>query len=417
MVKYYKNVEVAEMYKVSEKTVTNWVEYATEGKVNLELFTTSKRKYIVNSPSNHSLLKTLVEKGKKYKSKRFLKKVTPLPEFYEIFNEKQVIDIINNIELYREIPLKYSYFGKGAEYWREYTEKMVQNKTPGITLNTIESLKANISYILALIGDSKKVNIVDLGPGHPIIIKDFIRELIDRNTIKKYIAVDYSQDMINHAKSCFSKWFKNLAFESHLLDVNYDAFQDILFKNSEFSDASTSCFNILFYFGSTAENQRIYNQSFQVIKDSMGKDDLFVLGQRLDTNSARYKSFSHIGSRDEKSELLGFLIMVLNLLGVKEEFYELHKIYDDKSRSRLLSIVFNTDINIQFTTDEFDKSLIIPKKDKLLLFRHHHHTFAEVIDTLDKTGFDVLHASRSIDQEHIFVISRVKNPDSRYFVG
>ncbi|MFW5719690.1 MAG: L-histidine N(alpha)-methyltransferase [Candidatus Dojkabacteria bacterium] len=415
--KYYKNVEVAEMYKVSEKTVTNWVEYAIEGKVNLELFTTSKRKYIINSPSNHSLLKTLVEKGKKYKSKRFLKKVTPLPEFYKIFNEKQVIDIITNLELYREIPLKYAYFDGGVQEWVKTIEYLMYHNTPNTTSNTVESLQANYSYILALIGDKKKVNIVDIGPGHPVVIKDFIQKLIENNKINKYIALDYSQGIIKYTQERFSDWYPELSFESHILDINYEPFQDVLFKNSMFASNSTSCFNLLLYFGSTPENQRIYSQSFQVIKDSMGKDDLFVLGQRLDTPSARYKSFSYVDSKISKSEELDRLKIVVDLLGIHEDYYDIDKIFDEKQRSRLLSIVLNTDIQISFSAKGVFKPISIPKKDKLLLFRHHHHTFAEVIDTLDKTGFDVLHASRSIDQEHIFVISRVKNPDSRYFVG
>ena len=49
----------------------------------------------------------------------------PSFEFYSIFSEEEVLRIIHSLELKREIPLKYSYKGKGAKIWNDFYLKYI----------------------------------------------------------------------------------------------------------------------------------------------------------------------------------------------------------------------------------------------------------------------------------------------------
>src|SRR5882672_7673688 len=108
--KYYKNTELATIYHVSEKSVRNWIESTQGGKLDLELHKENDRYYIANTTKNLDIIQDMVEERKKFTNGRAHKTVSPKPEFYKLYNEKQIIDIMTNIDTHREIPLQYGYF-------------------------------------------------------------------------------------------------------------------------------------------------------------------------------------------------------------------------------------------------------------------------------------------------------------------
>lgn len=117
---YYKTQELSIQYKVSPRTITRWTEWANSSKIKLELINIGKRSYILNTPANHTVMQQLVSKNMKFKNKRKLHVISPREEFYKVFKESHIIDIVSNIESNREIPHKYTYFNRGADYWDNY---------------------------------------------------------------------------------------------------------------------------------------------------------------------------------------------------------------------------------------------------------------------------------------------------------
>src|SRR5690348_13640231 len=88
-VKFFKNTELAKIYRISEKSVRNWIEAARAGRLALDLVEDKNRMYIANTSRNTVMIQQLVEKGKKYTNSRGRQTIKPTAKFYEIFDSKQ----------------------------------------------------------------------------------------------------------------------------------------------------------------------------------------------------------------------------------------------------------------------------------------------------------------------------------------
>jgi len=210
---YFKKAELAETYHISEKTVTNWIREAKDGKLNLELREEQGRAWIANTTRNIELIEQLVERRKKFRNSRGLKAITPKPEFYELYNQQQIFDITSSLDIYHEVAPDYTYFNGGAEYWDKYAQRLASETVPNLLTSTIKQLKTNQGYIDDLISKYKRVNIVDIGPGNALPVKELLQHLLDQGNLGRYIALDISPSILKVAerniRSC-------LVPESHL---------------------------------------------------------------------------------------------------------------------------------------------------------------------------------------------------------
>jgi hypothetical protein len=135
----------------------------------------------------------------------------------------------------------------------------------------------------------------------------------------------------------------------------------------------------------------------------MGESDIFILGQRLDTHKAKHK---YNGVSVRRSDIEQELVVV-NLLGIEDSFYDIEKFYNEQARSRQTRITLKYDLNINISVADKNKTVKLESHDSIVLLRHGHHTYAEVIDSMNRIGFDILHSSTSHDHEQIFVVSKV----------
>src|SRR5690606_23933016 len=124
--------------------------------------------------------KSLSEKAKKYKNRKRLKIITPKAEFYQVYGERQIIDIISNLEINKEIPHKYAYFNGGAHWFDQYANRVAVEEGPSTLKKSIEALDFDTEYIYSLIKDYQKVNIIDIGPGNSVPVKKFIDFLLSK---------------------------------------------------------------------------------------------------------------------------------------------------------------------------------------------------------------------------------------------
>ena len=142
--KYFTNQQITELYSVSYDAVRKWIQSAQNGKVNLQIGQLDGGKWqIANTTKNIEIIEKLVTRGKKYKNRRAYKVVQPKPEFYELYSPSQQLDIISSIEAYREIPLQYSYFDGGADYWDRYSQKLLDEESGNNLTNTVSLIDFN----------------------------------------------------------------------------------------------------------------------------------------------------------------------------------------------------------------------------------------------------------------------------------
>jgi uncharacterized SAM-dependent methyltransferase len=400
-VKYFKNTELAKLYNVSEKSVRNWIDAAEAGKLDLRLHDENGKKYIANNSQNTFLVEQLVQKGKKYKNTRGYKVIHPTQKFYDLYTTKQIFDIISSVDIYREIPLQYSYFNSGAERWDQYVKRLMDETTPNSLTNTIDLLNLNLEYFDTLLEPYSKINFVDIGVGNAMPVRPLLEHFRKTGKLKRYIGLDISRELLGIAEQNLRNWFgDDFPVETYVRDINYERFDDLLVGESFGPESSTTA-NVALFLGGTLNNFRRPDHPLTTIHDSMGKRDLLLFTKKLDTErSRRYFDFTAPGNLE--------FDLVLRLLNVDSSYYTIEQFFDENKMARQIQVRFNVAISIEFELDGNKCRLDLNKGDSVLIGRARHQSAIETIKQFDENGFELLQASRSKDQDYLLTLSKVK---------
>jgi uncharacterized SAM-dependent methyltransferase len=402
---YFKKAELAKTYHVSEKTVTNWIREAKDGKLDFELREEHGRAWIANTTRNIELIEQLVEGRKKFRNTRGFKAVTPKPELYELYNQEQIFDLSSSLDIYHEIPLDYAYFNGGAAYWDEYTHRLAEEKVPNLLTSTIKQLKANQGYIDDLISRYKRVNVVDIEAGNALPVKGLLQHLLDQDKLGRYIALDISPSILKLAKKNIATWFDGkVAFESHAVDINHDRFTHLLAQDALGEDA-TDVVNVVLALGGGFSNLRSSDDAFKTIRSSVNRQDLLVYNLKLDTQTSR--QYFDLGVRTKATPLDAHKKMLVDLLNIDESLYVVEVGYDDIQRERYMRIRLKVALAITFTLDKGDRIIKFNKDDTILVWRYWHQNPQEVMAQLERNNFDILQTSLTEDKDYMFTVSRV----------
>ncbi|HSX34091.1 MAG TPA: L-histidine N(alpha)-methyltransferase [Candidatus Saccharimonadales bacterium] len=399
--KYFKNTELAKLYNVSEKSVRNWIDATKQGKLELELYTENGRQYIANSSKNTAFVESLVQKGKKYKNSRGAKLVRPVEKFYSLYTQKQIVDIISNIDIYREIPLQYCYFNSGADHWDQYTRNLVKDNHPNPLNSTVQLLDLNLPYLDLLLEDYSAVNIIDIGVGNALPVRSVLTHFVNTGKLNRYIGLDISTEMLTIAERNIQKWFDGkVEFEGHVRDFNQDRFGDLLVADT-FNDDDTPVANLIFFLGGTINNLREPNHALAAIHDSMGKDDLFLFSKKLDTEKSRLH-FDVTAPGNLATTL------VVDLLNIDRDYYDIEQYFNEQKMAREARIKLKVAITIEFELEGKHRFVEINKGESILLWRALHQSALETIDQFSNNGFELVQAAKSKDNNYLMMMSRIK---------
>jgi uncharacterized SAM-dependent methyltransferase len=400
---YFKNTELAETYHVSLRTVLNWVEASKEGKLDLELYKYNDRDYVANTTKNISKIESIVEERKKYRNTRGFKVISPKPDFYELFDKQQIFDIISYLEGYHEIERQYNYFDGGADAWDTYAKKLVAEEGPNTIKSTIKLLNVNQSYIEGLLSKYKRVNIIDVGVGNALPVKEFLGQLLDRGKLGRYIAIDISPRMLKIARDNINQWYNGrVNFEGHILDINYDRFTNFL-ANEYLKEDSKETANLVLLLGGTDSNLRAPDGAFKTIHDSMNASDFLIYTNKLDTpRSRKYFDFS---VEPKNSVPPPTHRMMVDLLNIDESLYTLELGYNEQLCSRYEQLRLNTALSIKFDFADGTRLVDFHKGDAILIWRAWQQSAYNVIDQFEKNGFYPIHISQTVDHEYILIVA------------
>ncbi|HEU4914723.1 MAG TPA: L-histidine N(alpha)-methyltransferase [Candidatus Saccharimonadales bacterium] len=400
--KYFKNTELAKIYNVSEKSVRNWIQAAREGKLDLELYEKSERFWVANTTKNTAIIELQVKKGKKFKNQRGRKVISPSKEFYEMYNKNQILDIISNLTIHGETPLQYTYVDGGADDWDKYAQRLIKEAAPNILNRTIEILETTSGTVGGLLSGYRKVNIIDIGPGNGLPIRSTIDRLNKEGRLKRYIPIDISTDMLSILERNIKHWFGgSVKYEPAIKDISHERFNDII--ANDLMDSET--INVVFLLGGTLSNFRSPAQVLQVIRDSMGLNDLFICSGYLDTPKTR-RYFDYYSSNKRKVPVQDGLI--LDFLNIDESLYNVEQLFDEENRARIIRVRPKIDIAIRFDLDGASKTIELVKNEPILIWRHWHRAALETLQLLDANGFDIMQATKSRDQQYLVTVSKLK---------
>lgn len=403
---YFNNQELAAAHHVSVRTVRNWIEAARAGKIDLQLYDKGERTYIANTSKNLMVIGELAEKNKKYRPHRSQKTVMPQSKFYELYTQQQLYDLVLNLEINREIPRKYNYFGEGADNWNGYANRLGNEETPNMLKASKELLASNIGYLDYLLANYDQINVVDLGIGNALPGREFIAHLIEAGKLGRYIGIDISSRMVDIARDNVKDWFgPDVPFEGYSLDLEHDRFGYLLADEYIKSNAGKTC-NVFLFLDGPIVNFKKPGATLETIHDSMGVNDFLVHTQKLDTvASRRYFDFS---PGQPNGGLAPNHRYIFDLLNIDESLYEVERGFDPKASERYIRIKLKVGLTVRFMFKKGERSIYFNKGDSLLIWRARHSNVLQIADTFKSNDLVPQLLSETVDQEFVLTISRIK---------
>ena len=404
---YFKHIDFAKKFHVSLRTVHNWIEAAALGKLELDLHTEGGKTYVANTAKNLALIATLTESRRKFRNTKANKTISPKPEFYTVFNERQIHDIATNLEIHQEIPRQYNYFNGGADHWDAYAEKLVKEDVPNLINSTIRLLASSQGYIDDLLANYKRVNIIDIGVGNAYPVKNLLTHLLTQKKLSRYIALDISPNILNIAQNNIEHWFGDkVAFEAHELDINYDRFSDLLISEYSRKDAAETV-NLVLLLGGTLSNMRTPDAGYKIIHDSMGIRDILIHTTKLDTEATR--SYFDFNLNPGETRLAAIHSLVVDLLNIEKSFYDVEMGYDAIHKQRFERIRLNVALSIKIKFKNGEHTVDLNKGDTILTWRGLQQAADDVYHQLARNDFYLLHSSQTANQEYILTASCIKH--------
>lgn len=405
--KNYKNAEIARLYNVSEKSVRNWIESAKEGRLPLQLSFDNDKYYVIDNITNNRTIEDLVAQGKKYRNRRSHRMIVPSAEFYSTYAPEQVVDIANNLETARDLPQQYRHLTAGGRYWDKYLQKLFDAQHGNTLTGTISLLRLNFNYIDNLIEDFDFVNVIDIGVGNGLAIREFLDHLKEAQKLNKYIGVDCSQELLDITERNIDAWFRGtIPVEKYVRDITWQRLIDIAHLDKT-EDSKSKTLNVFLFLGGTLVNFREPLQALYTIQDSMGPDDILLTSLKADSPSSRRFFDFHIEG-DFSSSLPTHDIHALSLLGIDQSMYEAEMFFDKEDLCRYIQVHLKVGVTIKFEVEQFRKSIELPKGERVLLWRAWHYGPFELLELFKRADFANLQVTTTKEQDCLLVISKVR---------
>jgi uncharacterized SAM-dependent methyltransferase len=315
----------------------------------------------------------------------------PSSEFYTVFSQQEILNLIEALKTRHEIPLKYSYKGAGANIWDNFYRKLI---VPNWYRSNVEInlLKDNFEYLNGNTQNYQKVNIFDVGAGNSYPVKEYIRKLDKLGKINRYTALDISEQLLDVSKRNFTKWFPFIKYTNSYIDIENSPIAEYLLHQDNI--------NIFLHLGVTIGNLQHRVKALKNFRHSMGKNDLLVITNEIGDNS-QWDGIARGGCYYHAEQIYQ---RINDNIGIQHQDCELVRKYDEKTDSVVANIKFTCDYTIDFSSTGIDRKVVISKDEEITIWRHHKHEIAELIQEIQQAGLQIVHYSTNKYQSHIMAI-------------
>jgi len=309
----------------------------------------------------------------------------PSAEFYSIFSNAEILDIIQTLTTRREISLKYSYKGQGANIWNKFYLNYLRPRWYRPVNREIALLNDNFEIITRKISAVNTINIIDVGAGNSYPVKQFIRRLHRLGKITRYIALDISEDLLNVSQKNIKKWFPHIDFISDKIDIENQSLSQTLL-NHQVNLKTDDTAQIILHLGVTMGNHHNRTAVLQNFRDSMGKQDVLVFTNEIGSN-CQWDGTVRGGLKYHVDNVYTW---VKNALGIQGEDCELVRKYDPKTDSIVATIQFNQNYRINFQLMGEEKPMEIATGEAVTIWRQHKFEIPDLLQELEQAGFRVI---------------------------
>ncbi|MEQ9669478.1 L-histidine N(alpha)-methyltransferase [Coleofasciculus sp. G2-EDA-02] len=323
----------------------------------------------------------------------------PSAEFYSIFSDTEILDIIQILATRREISLKYSYKGQGATIWDKFYLNYLRPRWYRPSNREIDLLRDNFEIITRKIQAVKTVNIIDVGAGNSYPVKDFIRRLNRLGRINRYIALDISEDLLKVSQQNIKEWFPNIEFISDTIDIENNSLSKTLL-NHQVNLKTDDTAQVILHLGVTMGNHHNRTAVLQNFRDSMGKHDVLVFTNEIGSNS-EWDGTVRGGLKYHVDQVYAW---VKTALGIQAEDCELVRKYEHKTDSIVATIKFRQNYRINFRLMGGDRIIEMAEGEEITIWRQHKFEIHELLQEIEQAGLRLFHYKTDQYLSNIMVI-------------
>lgn len=393
----FTNTQVSLEYAVSKAAVTYWIQDAIVNKNNLQLQKNKEKLQIVNNAHNIAELTRLAEAGKKFRRHTAYADIKPKAEFYDIFDQAEIVEMVRDLEVNNEINFKFTYKGNGARLWDEFYNSGVSEGQYLTPAKDEKMLENNFELILQRVSSSVRVNVIDLGQGNSKPLKNFLLKLSQLGRLNSYTAVDISPEMIEISQKNIKEWLPDLPYFSYICDFETANFNRILEEQKARFDFETV--NIIFDLGRTLSNQNDPYLVLSNIARGMREGNIFVSTNGLDSNRTR-SEFGFL-KMEEAIEQDTWIPKMLNFDMEEVEFFSR---YDEKDDCKKEYFVLDKDYTLTIRELGKDKVLNFYKGQEIVVWKHYMTSPNGLFEYYESCGLTLVGFNMSNDHRDSLMI-------------
>jgi len=407
---YISTRELLNKYGVSSVTVAKWITDTLAGKTGLKYEIIGKRCRFFDIAENWQIFDNLGAMATNKRNQIFREETEPTEKFYSLFNEDEILEIARDLELRSMINVKFTYRGIGAENWDQFYNGQYGGEKYKVPVWTEEVLNYYLKLVAAKLLEYDEVNVIDLGCGNGKPIIKFLAKLKEIVPVKRYIAVDISQELLDIAKDNVKKSVPGLEYFTFKKDLEKDRLGEIFATGRE---DGKKVINLITILGVLLPNTYDAEVILKNIQKSMNANDVLLI-DGLKSRPENNLNFAHVSSKNEylaKQEL-----WIPEALGINIDMCEYVAEFDPNNMQKVRYIILDKDYFITFTRADGTKITVnLKKKSKLILWFAFQTTSDSYRSLLSNTNF-ILSDTVSLPTDMHFLVStrsessRVKSP-------
>jgi len=357
---YLKNREISIKYNISYPTVIKWIEDSENKKNNIQVSTFNKKLKVIDNLHNHAELSRLSNESKKFRSSISLKKVEVTQKFYDLFSPEQIIDIFNDLD----------------------------------------SKKNSFEDILYFVSKSKKINIIDIGPGNGHPVKELMESLGEIKLLNRYIPIDISKEILDITKRNVREWFASVSIKDYEADIEISRFSRIFLENSSISNSVS---NLILHIGNTMSNHDDRIQVLKNLRSGMIKDDLIIISFTLDTLENK-SSLNYV--KNAEADLQD--TWPLGELGIDLDKCELKVFFNEKIGAKVKTITLDKDYVIQCKLFGEFREIELSSGQELVIWKHYLISEEKFMEEIKESDLKLLDLKLDSTLNNALVVCKVR---------
>ncbi len=364
---HLKNSQIAQKLGITKTTVGKYIQDRLQDKNELELIPVGEAHKIADTPKNWQLLDKMVESGRRFYRHDSHKVVEVTSEFYELFDEQSKFEIFRDLDINKEIPLKFHYRKNGAISWdQKYKQKVSQ-----ITVQN-ETLVKNLSSPLNQKFNNQPFNLIDIGCGNgsPANL------LLQKCPVSSYLAIDVSKEMLDICQENIRRQFPDLEVNTMVADVQKNSLEALEFKNESGS--------VLLFIGNTICN---YNKNERLgilnnFVNAMTRQDTLLISYSLDSEKNK-QELNYVRDKDLKR------IWLPTLLGIDLKNCLDDPQWDDKNQSKIKYLLLKYPYTIKYQYQGKKHEIFLNAGERIVMWKHFLLSLEQVCAELASVGLKV----------------------------